>query len=180
MTLAGPDAPAGSVGKAYPSVEIKVTDADANGVGEIWIRSPFVFDGYAEGHSAETRWEQGWLSIGEMGRLDASGNLYPKGRRNRMVTVADKNVFPEEIEAVLMRAEGVEMAVALSFPDELRGHQIVAVVQGRADLNALRHLCRTEIGDHAVPREVRVVETIPMLAAGKPDLQTLKRMWDAS
>ncbi|WP_413220399.1 AMP-binding protein [Tritonibacter mobilis] len=180
MTLAGPDAPAGSVGKAYPSVEIKVTDADANGVGEIWIRSPFVFDGYAEGHSAETRWEGGWLSIGEMGRLDASGNLYPKGRRNRMVTVADKNVFPEEIEAVLMRAEGVEMAVALSFPDELRGHQIVAVVQGSADLNALRHLCRTKIGDHAVPREVRVVETIPMLAAGKPDLQTLKRMWDAS
>jgi Acyl-CoA synthetases (AMP-forming)/AMP-acid ligases II len=79
-----------------------------------------------------------------------------------------------------MRADGVEMAVALSFPDELRGHQIVAVVQGSADLNALRHLCRTEIGGHAVPREFHVVETIPMLAAGKPDLQTLKHMWDAS
>ncbi len=178
ITLAGPDAPEGSVGRAYPGVELRLTEMDAAGVGEIWMRSPFLFDGYAEGHSAETRWEGDWLTIGEMGWIGADGNLYPKGRRNRMVTVADKNVFPEEIEGVLMRVEGVELAVALALPDALRGHRIVAVIQGTAEGNKLRHLCRQEIGDHAAPKEIRQLDTLPMLPGGKPDLRALARLWE--
>ncbi|MCG7625786.1 AMP-binding protein [Epibacterium sp. Ofav1-8] len=176
MTLAGPDAPPESVGRAYPGVELRIADADAAGVGEIWMRSPYLFDGYEQGQSAETRWQGGWLTIGEMGWIDAAGNLYPKGRRNRMVTVADRNVFPEEIEAVLMQADGVEAAVALALPDVRRGHRIVAVVQGTAPARVLRQLCRQDIGDHAVPRDIRHMEALPMLAAGKPDLQALRRL----
>jgi len=178
MTIAGPDAPEGSVGQAYPGVEIRIDSPDADGVGEIWIRSPFVFDGYAKGESQETRWNKGWLTIGEMGQLDESGNLFAKGRKNRMVTVADKNVFPEEIEAVLMRVPEVEIAVVCAVPDVLRGHVIHAAVQGEASPAVLRQLCRHQIGDHAVPRSIRKVAKIPMLAAGKPDLQALRDLWD--
>lgn len=179
ITLSAPDAPPQSVGRVYPGVEIRITEPDSTGVGEIWLRSPYLFEGYAEGHSDLTLWDGDWLSIGEMGWMDAAGNLYPKGRKNRMVTVADKNVFPEEIEAVLLRAPGVEQAVALALPDALRGHRIVAVVQGQVEPAALRALCRSEIGAHAVPKEIRMLDAIPMLEAGKPDLRALQRLWEA-
>lgn len=179
ITLSAPEAPPNSVGRAYPGVEIRITNPDSAGVGEIWLRSPYLFEGYAEGHSDLTRWDGDWLSIGEMGWMDAAGNLYPKGRKNRMVTVADKNVFPEEIEAVLLRAPSVEQAVALALPDALRGHRIVAVVQGQVEPAALRALCRAEIGAHAVPKEIRRLDVLPMLEAGKPDLRALQRLWEA-
>ncbi|OIQ26976.1 MAG: AMP-dependent synthetase [Alphaproteobacteria bacterium MedPE-SWcel] len=179
ITLSDGATPPGSVGRAYPGVEIRIADPDATGVGEIWLRSPYLFDGYAEGSSTETRWQDGWLTIGEMGRLDSAGNLFPKGRRNRMVTVADRNVFPEEIESLLMGVKGVECAVALALPDPMRGHRIVVLVQGRAEIGQMRQLCRHHIGDHAVPKDIRSVPLIPMLAAGKPDLLTLTRLLQA-
>ncbi|NIZ12534.1 AMP-binding protein [Phaeobacter sp. HF9A] len=180
ITLSTPETPAGSVGRPYPGVELRIADPDPLGLGEIWLRSPYLFDGYAEGSSTETRWDGDWLSIGEMGWLDAAGNLYPKGRRNRMVTVADKNVFPEEIESLLMQAEGVEAAVALALPDPMRGHRIVAVVQGDCNPQHLRQLCRTQIGAHAVPKEIRSLDKIPLLAAGKPDLRALAKLWEGA
>ncbi|TNJ42291.1 AMP-binding protein [Phaeobacter sp. B1627] len=179
ITLSHGVTPRGSVGRAYPGVEIRIADPDDRGVGEIWLRSPYLFDGYAKGSSKETRWQDGWLTIGEMGRLDRDGNLFPKGRRNRMVTVADQNVFPEEIESLLMGVEGVDCAVALALPDPKRGHRIVALVQGEADIGPMRQLCRQTIGDHAVPKEIRSVAQIPMLAAGKPDLLALTRLLQA-
>ncbi|KUP94985.1 AMP-binding protein [Tritonibacter horizontis] len=178
ITLAGHDVAAHSVGQSYPGVEIRIADPDAQGVGEIWVQSPYLFEGYAQGSSAETRWDRGWLSIGEMGRLDAKGNLFSRGRRNRMVTVADKNVFPEEIEAVLLATPGVVGAVALGLPDPMRGHRVVAVIEGTADAATLRQRCRDQIGGHAVPKHIHRIDKIPMLPAGKPDLQALRQFWE--
>ncbi|NHX27357.1 long-chain fatty acid--CoA ligase, partial [Escherichia coli] len=176
ITMADADTPQGSVGRPYPGVEMLIRDADAGGVGEIWLRSPYLFSGYATGSSADTRWDDRFLSIGEMGYLDAQGNLFLKGRKNRMVTVADHNVFPEDIEAVLTATSG-RLSAAIPVPDAQRGHAIVAVIAGAADgalPPRLRQACSRALGPHAAPRRVLFADPFPLLPAGKPDLVALR------
>ncbi len=168
ITLSGPDCPDGSVGRPYPGVEIAV---DA---GEIWVRSPYLFQGYAGGDPGSARWQDGWLSVGEMGRLDA-GFLYIHGRAGRMVTVADQNVFPEEIEAFLQGIAGIVRAAVLARPDALRGVHLVAVIAGTAAESAVLAACRAQFGALKAPRAVHYVQDWPVLASGKTDLLTLER-----
>lgn len=178
ISLSDAQTPAGSVGRAYPGVEIRIGNGCAPGeTGEIWVKSPYLFEGYEEGNSALTNWDGGFLSVGEMGQIDSNGYLYLRGRRSRMVTVADQNVFPEAIEAVLLAQDGVEAAAVLALTDPRRGHRIVAAIQGDAADAALRRACRAALGDAAVPREFRKLARMPLLPAGKPDLQRLQSMW---
>ncbi|MBY6059409.1 AMP-binding protein [Leisingera daeponensis] len=178
ISLSDDQTPPGSVGRPYPGVELRIGNGCAVGeTGEIWVKSPYLFEGYEEGSSALTNWDGGFLSVGEMGQMDSDGYLYLRGRRSRMVTVADQNVFPEAIETVLLAQEGVEAAVVLALADPRRGHRIVAVVQGSAGEAELRRACRAALGDAAVPREIRRLAQMPLLPAGKPDLQRLQAMW---
>ena len=179
ITVSDEETPLGSVGRAYPEVVLRIGEDCAVGeTGEIWVKSPYLFDGYERGDSSLTRWRDGFLSIGEMGKLDAAGYLYLQGRRSRMVTVADQNVFPEAIEGVLMAQAGVEAAAVIAPRDPLRGHVIVAAVVGTASAVDLRKVCRAELGEAAVPRTIWGISSMPMLPAGKPDLQRLETLWN--
>ncbi len=166
ITMSDDATPMGSVGKPYPAVDLTVH------AGEIWVRSPYLFDGYATGDASDTRWDGDALSIGEMGYLDTQGYLFLRGRKSRMVTVADHNVFPEEIEALIATHH---TCAVIPMPDPKRGHRIVCVLQGHAtpDVAALRQLCQIRLGAHAVPKEFVMIDKIPMLPAGKPDTVTL-------
>lgn len=169
------DRPAGSVGTAYPGVEIRLAPGP-DGTGEIMVRSPYLFEGYAEGQSAETRWSDGFLTVGEMGRMDDAGNLFIAGRRSRMVTVADQNVFPEDVEALLLRDAAVDLCAVLARPDARRGNVLIAVVAGRPDPAVearLISLCRAAFGPLVAPRRVIMVGDFPMTPSGKPDLSRL-------
>ncbi|CUH78623.1 putative acyl--CoA ligase YhfT [Tritonibacter multivorans] len=178
VTLSDDQTPEGSVGRAYPNVKLRIGDSEALGdTGEIWVKSPYLFDGYEEGESPLTVWQDGFLSIGEMGRLDAQGYLYLQGRKSRMVTVADQNVFPEAIETVLVAQPGVVATAVITPNDPVRGAQIVAAVVGDVDASALRKACRAELGEAAVPRIIWPLPDLPMLPAGKPDLQHLETLW---
>ncbi len=177
ITLSGPDCPDASVGRPYPGVEITV---DA---GEIWVRSPYLFQGYGGADpgadpgpdTGGARWRGGWLSVGEMGRLE-DGFLYLSGRAGRMVTVADQNVFPEEIEAFLAALPGVARAAVLPRPDALRGVHLVAVLLGTADAGAVLAACRAQFGALKAPRAAHFVADWPVLASGKTDLAALERV----
>lgn len=169
ITLAGPDAPAESVGAAYPGVEIDLRD------GQIWVRSPYLFQGYAGADAGGAIWDHDWLSVGEMGRI-AGGYLYLSGRAGRMVTVADQNVFPEEIESFIAGLPGVARVAVLPRPDALRGAVMVAVVQGDpATEAALLAACRQRLGALVAPKAVIWREEWPVLASGKTDLVRLAR-----
>jgi long-chain acyl-CoA synthetase len=124
ITLADEDTPVGSVGRAYPGVEIAIE------AGEVWVKSPYLFIGYAS-DSGSARWRDGWLSVGEVGSLD-NGFLFLRGRAGRMVTVADQNVFPEEIEALIAAQTGIRRAAVLPVADARRGNVLIALVQGDA------------------------------------------------
>jgi len=173
ITLAGPDAPADSVGAAYPRVEIDLR------AGQIWVRSPYLFQGYAGvdagPYTGGAVWDQGWLSVGEMGRL-IGGYLYLSGRAGRMVTVADQNVFPEEIEAFIAGLPGVARVAVLPRPDALRGAVMLAVIQGDPVAEAaILAACRQRLGGLVAPKAIIWRGDWPLLASGKTDLLRLAR-----
>lgn len=187
ITLADGATPDGSVGRPYPGVDLHLDAA-----GEVWVRSPYLFLGYAdrpapaprvpsppggegqgEGTSA-TRWRDGWLSVGEIGSLD-KGFLHLKGRAGRMVTIADQNVFPEEIEALLHTLPGVTRAAVLPVPDPRRGHRLIAVLQGDpAQEPAIFARLRHHLGPLKAPKHLIWLQDWPMLASGKTDLKALE------
>lgn len=168
ITLAGPDTPEESVGRAYLGVEILVRG------GTIWVKSPYLFMGYAGEDKGSAVWDQGWLSVGEMGRLEG-GFLYLSGRAGRMVTVADQNVFPEEIEAFIAGLPGVDRVAVLPRADALRGRVLVAVVMGDgAQEAAILRACRAHLGPLKAPRAVIWRGDWPVLASGKTDLRALE------
>ena len=169
ITLAGPDAPAESVGAVYPGVEVDLR------AGQIWVRSPYLFQGYGGADAGGAIWDQGWLSVGEMGRMQG-GYLYLSGRAGRMVTVADQNVFPEEIESFIAGLPGVSRVAALPRKDVLRGAVMVAVLQGDRSVEAaILAACRGRLGALIAPRAAIWVQEWPVLASGKTDLGRLAR-----
>ena len=167
ITLAGPGCPVGSVGIAYPGVEIRVEG------GEIWVKSPYLFDGYAGEDRGGAVWRDGWLSVGEMGAV-RQGFLYLSGRAGRMVTVADQNVFPEEIEAFLAGLPGVARVAVVPRSDALRGVHLVAVVQGdREQEAALLRAARGALGPLKAPKALIWRQDWPVLPSGKTDLRRI-------
>ena len=171
ITLAGGDAPAASVGSPYPEVEIDLR------LGQVWVRSPYLFDGYIGAGSAV--WDDGWLSVQEMGRMEG-GYLYLSGRAGRMVTVADQNVFPEEMEAQMAGLPGITEIAILPKYDPLRGAIMVAVIQGDAGNEAqILAQARQLFGVLKAPRWVIWRQDWPKLVSGKTDLRALQAEVDA-
>ena len=177
--MADTDASVDSVGKAYPGVHIIIRNQEGEAlkdgaVGEVWVNSPYLFKGYAsEDHGGAQR-AGNWLSVGECGWMQ-KGELYLVGRAGRMVTVADQNVFPEEIETFLGAQEGVMRVAVLPKRDALRGVIMVAVVQGDQSCEAaLLKAGRDRFGPLKAPRAIIWREEWPMLASGKSDLVRLQ------
>ncbi|MBA3911436.1 MAG: AMP-dependent synthetase [Rhodobacter sp.] len=168
ITLADEETPETSVGKPYPGVEI-LTDPS----GEVWVKSPYLFSGYA-GDAGSARWRDGWLSVGEIGRME-DGFLYLHGRAGRMVTVADQNVFPEEIESLIETMPGVTRAAVLPVRDALRGSVLVALVQGdpAAEAGIMVDL-RARLGALKSPKALIWLQDWPVLPSGKTDLRALE------
>ena len=167
ITLADADTPEGSVGRAYPGVSLDVRD------GEVWVQSPYLFEGYAS-DAGSARWDDGWLTVGEMGRLQ-DGFLYLQGRKGRMVTVADQNVFPEEIEAMMEAMPGITRAAVLARPDAARGHVLYAVAMGDRGAEAVvLAALRAALGPLKAPRRIVWRADWPVTASGKTDLAALE------
>lgn len=186
ITLSAADTPPGSVGQAYPGVEIAVRDAtgaDTTDPGTVWVRSPYLFDRYLAGDSPHTRRIGDFLTVGEHGRMDQNGNLFLHGRAGRMVTVADKNVFLEEIEAHLATLEGIEDCAVLALPDPLRGHRLVAVVSGLPDPDLSQRIkahFQSALAPHLRPRTLRFLAPFPRLPSGKADLAMIATALEAT
>lgn len=178
ITLADAATSVDSVGRAYPGVRISVrnpagTTLPDGAVGEVWVRSPYLFEGYAGADTGGAEWRTGWLSVGEMGWIE-QGELHLAGRAGRMVTVADENVFPEGIEAFLAALPGVERVAVLPRRDALRGVVMVAVVQGDAACEAeILQAGRARFGVLKAPRAVIWRQDWPLLPSGKTDLARL-------
>jgi acyl-CoA synthetase (AMP-forming)/AMP-acid ligase II len=123
---------------------------------------------------------RGFLRTGDIGRFDDHGHLYITGRLKEMMIVAGENVFPREIEDVLMAHPSVEAAGVTSVQDPTRGELPIAFVQMREgqpfDQAVLMQFCRDKLAGYKVPREVRCVEALPRNPTGKVMRRELKAL----
>ena len=179
ISIADEGVPAGTVGKPYPNVSLHIgvdgEEASGEGQGEILIKSPYMFSGYVldggmndsmPGRRDTTNcrvWkpvtgQDGFYATGEIGWMDKEGYLTITGRKDRMYTVADVNVFPETIEECLMDTEGVLDACAYPVADEKRGsvtHASLLVSNDNANTAMIKSYCLERMGPLAAPRRYR-------------------------
>ena len=166
-----------SVGVAQTPVQIRVTDASGRDlplgeVGEVLLRGDSVMSGYwnnAEASAAAL--QNGWLFTGDMGALDADGFLTLKDRSKDLIISGGSNIYPREVEEVLLAAPGVAEAAVVGAPDPEWGEVVVAFVVPRigAALNvqALDDLCLREIARFKRPKRYEIVAALPKNNYGK-------------
>ncbi len=190
ISLADETSPEGSVGRPYPGVRIAVRLEGRvlpdGQVGEIWVQSLYLSQGYA-GVPGAAMWREGWLWVGEYGWMQG-GHLYLAGRAGRRVKIAGRVVYPEEIEAFLAALPGVRRAAVLARKDRVRDAVLEAAVQGAIDecgvtdaedaldIEDLLMLLRAQFGTMVAPRRVHLVADWPLLPSGKTDLVALERV----
>jgi len=173
ITILGPSdfmEKTGSVGKPMDSVEIKIDSMD--GVGEILCRGLNIMKGYYEDPEAsgETL-KNGWLHTGDMGRVDEDGFLYIEGRKKDVIISGGINVYPAEIENVIISCPRVSDVSVIGVPDEKWGEKIVAVIvsdgEGILSEESIRSYCKDRLADFKRPREIFFVKALPRNAAQK-------------
>lgn len=111
----------GSIGKKFPSVEVKINDPDEDGIGELLAKGPSVMLGYYENEEAtkEALDPDGWFHTGDLARIDKDGYIYISGRKKSVIVLNNgKNVFPEEIEALLNKVEGIKESFVYEKKEE--------------------------------------------------------------
>ena len=110
----------GSVGKVFPSVKLKIVNKDENGIGEIFVKGPTVMLGYYQNEEAtKAVLDKGWFNTGDLGYVDKKGFLFLCGRKKSVIVLKNgKNVFPEEIETVINKIEGVKESFVYGRPEE--------------------------------------------------------------
>jgi long-chain acyl-CoA synthetase len=120
----------GSVGKVMPDVEIKIVDASEDGIGEIWIKGPNVMKGYYNNPQATAEvLTEGWYHSGDLGYIDKDNFLFVMGRmKNLIVTGNGKNIYPEEVEAELVKSPYIEEAMIYAHKPGTTDEEVRAVV----------------------------------------------------
>jgi acyl-CoA synthetase (AMP-forming)/AMP-acid ligase II len=167
----------GSVGRIMPSTELRVVDPErgrdlgAGDRGELWVRGPQVMAGYLDrpAATAEVLDADGWLRTGDLGSVDAAGNVFVHDRLKELIKVNAHQVAPAELEALLMTHPGVADAAVVRRPDRRCGEVPVAVVVPRSalDAGALIGWAAERTASYKRLADVRVAERIPRTPAGK-------------
>jgi long-chain acyl-CoA synthetase len=165
------------VGLPFSVTEIRLLDEDGaevepGEIGEVFSRSPFHFNGYwKQPEQTAAHFRDGFLSVGDLGRLDDEGYLYLVDRKDDKIVSGGVNVHPREVENVLADHPAVAEAAAFAVPDPYLGEAIrvsVALRPGAsADADALREFCSRRLPRHKRPQAIDIVEHLPRTPAGK-------------
>jgi long-chain acyl-CoA synthetase len=177
----------GSVGVPVPGCEVRVVDDQGNEVptdelGEICARSGTIMGGYwkAPELTAETV-KDGWLYTGDIGHVDADGYVYITDRKKDLIIRGGFNVYPRDVEDVLLEHPAVSVAAVVGRPDSVTGEEVVAFVSLRLGVavtgDDLVEYCRGRLGAYKYPREVRVVDAVPLTPVGKVDRKAVRKVF---
>ncbi len=175
--MAGPVNKPGAVGPAIKNVEIKLVDDNdvevgKGEVGEVVAKGPNIFLGYWNRPEAtEEAFRGGWFHTGDMGRFDEDGYLYIVDRKKDMVVVSGYNVYPIEIENVVMRHPKIVDCAVIGVPNEYQGESVKACVvlkQGETmTADELQAYCREHLAAFKVPKFISVRTGLPKNPTGK-------------
>jgi long-chain acyl-CoA synthetase len=176
----------GSVGKPVQGVEVRIEGPDGQALGagqdgEICVRGPVLMQGYwnSPEATAETV-RDGWLHTGDVGHLDEHGYLYVVDRLKDLIIRNGFNVYPRDVEDVLLAHPSVAAAAVVGRPDPRVGEEVVAFVQLGAGAQVtpeqLVAFAKERISAAKYPREVRVVDSIPLTSVLKTDRKALRNL----
>ena len=163
-----------TAGKPAPGTEIRLLDGSlkevpVGDVGQIFVRSGSLFEGYSSG--ATKKFHRGFMASGDMGYLDENGRLFVVGRDDEMIVSGGENVYPIEVEKILMTHPAVAEAAVLGVDDEQYGQRLAAFVvlepAASATSERLKQHVRENLANYKVPREVLVLDELPRNATGK-------------
>jgi long-chain acyl-CoA synthetase len=175
---------AGSVGLPVPGCEVTIRDDTGQVLppgedGEICVRSPGVLSGYWKAPEATAAaLSGGWLHTGDIGHLDADGYLYVVDRKKDLIIRGGFNVYPRDVEDVLLTHPAVAQAGVVGRPDPRLGEEVVAFATLRAGASAtpaeLVEHAKAHLAATKYPREVTIVDAIPLTSVGKLDRKQLR------
>lgn len=165
----------GSCGRPYSLVEAKIVDDNDNDVaigepGEIVCRGLQLMSHYWERPDETAKvMRNGWLHTGDIGRMDEGGFFYIVDRKNDMLISGGYNVYPREVEDVLLAVPGVIEAAVVGLPDEKWGDRVYAVVSGRPGLkqDAVLQACAGQLAGYKQPKGIEIWDELPKSVAGK-------------
>lgn len=148
----------GSIGKAFPSLDVKIVEPNEEGVGELVAKGPSIMIGYYNNEEAtkETIDEDGWLHTGDLARIDKDGYIFISGRKKFVIVLKNgKNIYPEELETLLNKIEGIKESFVYGKPEEdgdykicskiVYDEEIVQEVFGTAEEEKLKELIWQEV-----------------------------------
>ena len=121
----------GSIGKAFPSIDAKIVDSNEEGVGELVVKGPTVMLGYYNNEEAtkEAIDEEGWLHTGDLAKIDKDGYIFICGRKKFVIVLKNgKNIYPEELETLLNKIEGISESFVYGKPEEDGDYKICAKI----------------------------------------------------
>ena len=176
----------GSVGRPYSNCEVRLVDDEGNAVaqgeeGEVTCKAPFVMDGYWKDPDASANTiRDGWLFTGDVGRIDEDGNLFIVDRKKDLIIRGGFNVYPRDVEEALLQHDAVAQCGVVGKPDPTKGEEVVAFVQLNAGAEAtpeeLIEFTKERLGRYKYPRDVRIVDSIPLTPVFKIDRKLLRTM----
>ena len=161
MTISNPyvgERRAGTVGFPLPGVSARIDD------GELLVKSPTLFAGYWR---RDPVLEDGWFRTGDLATRSDDGYFTLLGRKSDLIISGGFNIYPREIEELLLEQEGVREAAVVGVADDVRGEVPVAFIVGDFDAAELEHVCREQLASFKVPRRFTRVDSIPRTALGK-------------
>ena len=172
----------GSVGKPVPGVTVRITREDGTEAapgedGEICVSGPTLMQGYWNSPEATAfALRDGWLHTGDVGHVDDEGWLYVVDRIKDLIIRNGFNVYPRDVEDVLLSHPAVGGAAVVGRPDATVGEEVVAFVSlvGEVTPEELVAFCKEHLGAYKYPREVRVVDAIPLTSVMKTDRKALR------
>ena len=166
----------GTIGLPAPSTDIKImlddgSEAPIGEAGEMWVKGPQVMKGYYNREEATAEIiKDGWLATGDIAFMDDQGYFKIVDRKKDMIIVSGFNVFPNEIEEVVMMHEGVVEAAAIGVPHDASGEMVkIFVVSKQDDLDEatlIKH-CRENLTNYKVPKLVEFRDELPKTNVGK-------------
>lgn len=185
--LDGRPVPHGSCGVAWPEGEVKLVDVEgeeSQDYGELWVRNPGVTPGYYRlPEINRQRLRDGWLKTGDVFSRDGEGFFYFRGRTDDMFNSGGENVYPLEVENVLLRHPAVAEASVVPVPHRIKGEVPVALVvraKGReVTEEELRQFSLANAPAYAHPRRIDFVSELPLNGPGKIDRKVVSDLMRA-
>ena len=173
---------AGTVGFPLGEMQFKIVNSEEeecaiDEVGELLISGPSVISGYWEQPDATARTiVNGWLNSGDLATLDSDGYYSIVGRSKDLIISGGFNVYPKEVEKVLLEIDGVDQVAVVGLPSDEWGEVVVAVVIGRTDWQRVEAVSKSKLAPYKRPKHLVIVDDFPRNAMGKVQKAKLRAL----